>query len=158
MTGLTETADATQPTSEFNAVLVSNLMCLARYLLPPDDRSLSEAELTEMVEEEKCLHAPTRTMVLRFRLIERIIEIHREALTAELSKLRFSPDQRQLNYSSLPRLGSEYPPSTPCFSLLHRLILVMRLREQYSVRGCSLLLQTSDAVTEEVFQHAISRL
>lgn len=155
-----ETGDAITSVPESRTVLLSNLVCLAAYLLPPDDTSLSEAALAEIIDEEEHQQEPFKTRTLRRRVIQKIIEIKHEVLMDELQSVRWththgSPSHLALIPPSYQPFEYEYYSSDPRLSLLHRLILVMRLREQYSLRECSLSLRISDTVTEKVFQHAI---
>lgn len=144
---------------------VAELMAMAAYLLNADDPCMVSAEeiIPALCVKVKILPSHLRLSALRRELITQVISLKQRDLedAQSLYKSRSpSPsgvldwrlDPVEYSWSWLQRL------SPAEHTVLHRLVLLMMLREGYSLRDCAGLLKSNDAVIQFVFDESVRLL
>ena len=144
---------------------VDELRAMAVYLLSAGDPCLVSTEeiIPALCVKVETLPSHLRLRALRRELITQVIFLKQRDLEDALSlyKSRSSPpsgvfdwrlDPVEYSWPWLLRLSpSEH-------TIVHRIVLLMLLREGYSLRDCARLLKSNDAVIQCVFDDSVRLL
>ncbi len=123
---------------------------LVLYLLAGSDpaKQLALGIMPSLALRSDCLDFAFRSKRMRRDMLIFIISANRKELEIQLHEHATRLDER--SRGKLLRFGQH--------NLLHRLALVMILRECYAIRDCSLLLKTTDSIVRSVYEEAIHLL